>query len=71
MSAQGTQSFLPFLPFALSLFYEGDLTLPPNVALPMDAEDYLVPSPQSPTPATSSSVQDQMMNSSVELGKYM
>ena len=31
-------------------------TRPPNVALPMDAEDYLVPSPQSPTPATPSSV---------------
>ena len=26
-------------------------TRPPNVALPLDAEDYLVPSPQSPTPA--------------------
>jgi len=29
---------------------------PPNVALPLDAEDYLVPSPQSPPPATPNSL---------------
>merc|ERR550539_498308 len=37
-------------------------TRPPNVALPMDAEDYLVPSPQSPTPATPSSVNNNNKN---------
>ena len=42
MSAQGTQSFLPFLPFALSLFYKGDLTLPPNVHVSRPNQIYQV-----------------------------
>ena len=42
-------------------------TRPPNVALPMDAEDYLVPSPQSPTPATPSSVNNNNKNTYMDL----
>jgi hypothetical protein len=33
---------------------------PPNVALPVDAEDYLVPSPQSPPPPTPNTINNNM-----------
>jgi hypothetical protein len=33
---------------------------PPNVALPVDADDYLVPSPQSPPPATPNTINNNM-----------
>jgi len=35
---------------------------PPNVALPVDAEDYLVPSPQSPPPATPNTMNNNNNN---------
>ena len=42
-------------------------TRPPNVALPLDAEDYLVPSPQSPPPATPTSINNNNKNTYMDL----
>ena len=42
-------------------------TRPPNVALPLDAEDYLVPSPQSPPPATPTSINNNHKNTYMDL----
>lgn len=42
-------------------------TRPPNVALPLDNEDYLVPSPQSPPPATPNSINNNTKNTYMDL----
>ena len=42
-------------------------TRPPNVTLPLDAEDYLVPSPQSPPPATPNSINNNHKNAYMDL----
>merc|ERR1719232_495028 len=40
---------------------------PPNVVLPLDNEDYLVPSPQSPPPATPNSLNNNPKNTYMDL----
>lgn len=42
-------------------------TRPPNVALPLDADEYLVPSPQSPPPATPNSINNNHKNTYMDL----
>ena len=42
-------------------------TRPPNVALPLDADEYLVPSPQSPPPATPNSINNNVKNTYMDL----